>query len=636
MTENAKANGAISDLMALNGEFNESYICEWLTRLLKSGTVKSYLDLAENNYVWLELAELGKFKVIALEAPYFLNKNLQNYVKLIGSIWKSEKNVEVFAYFKKYLSDVFNPDFDFIENFESCIYSHTNEIVHIIVIATFLTCMMIFHNHGSEDSIEQLFEGIGDMDDETSAALKDEFKIMIELYDAIEEDFVEESVIKEPMHPTTPNNRTRGLTSVAEQHIAKKVEELQKTIDSLEAENEELKMKNSEISKELSNKTKVNEEQETVIKQLKYSRDDLLDKLKNKKFDMINEEIQDKQKEIDDLKEMLTNVDVKYQKRLREADESKDELAKKLHQMENYKVEFEKLRRANAEVQKKEVREGPSDEELQRLRDQMTRLQQTSLEDKQKCLNLEMQVSEISMQAQRLRLENQDLNYRVKELENDKSLGASEIYVDDFEAIREELSAAKHYKKLDHENGTFNDADITGDILDQIDKHGDQKISPFEANDLSEVKGKEYSQKRVEQLFNDYEKKCLHRIKMILKESQEYKSKMSEALQELEEMREQAEEQEEKVNNLESRAVENIVINSKELKELIYNVKNTERDSSEIAQDLLKNIVRKDLEIARLRSNRKRHQREALDIEASYTERISLLYEVIEGYISNL
>lgn len=635
MAVNNKANPIIEDLMALNGDLNEAYICEWLTRLLKTSAIKNFLDLAENNYVWLELAELGKFKVVALEAPYFSNKSLPNYVKLLDGIWRTEKNIDVFGYFKKFLSDVFNPEFAFIENFEACIYSHDKEIIHIIVITTLVTCMMIFHTHFSEDSLEQLFEGMDDMDDDTRTVLKEEFKLIIDLYDAIEEDFVDESIIREPAQTIVNTaNRGRGLTSVAEQHIAKKVEELQKTIDTLMTENEEFKEKNGSLSKELNDKTKIIEEQEFKIKQLNFSREDILEKLKNKKFEMINEEIKDKQKEIDDLKETITNIETKYQKRLREAEETKDELAKKLHQMENYKIEFESLRRVT-ESQKREYREAPSDDDVQRLKDQITKLQQNSLEDKQKCLNLEMHVSEISMQAQRLRIDNQDLNYRVKELENDKSLGTSEIYIDDYEAIKKELSAEKHYKKLDDEISGFNDTDITGDILNQIDKYGDQKITPFENTNIPDTNNKEYNQKRVEQLFTDYEKKCLHRVKMILKESREYKDKLSETLQELEELKEYNEELEEKITNLETKAVESIVINSKELKDLVYNVKNTERDSSEIAQDLLKNIVRKDLEIARLRNNRKRHQRETLDIEASYTDKLALLYEVIEGYISN-
>lgn len=171
--------------------------------------------------------------------------------------------------------------------------------------------------------------------------------------------------------------------------------------------------------------------------------------------------------------------------------------------------------------------------------------------------------------------------------------------------------------------------------MDNIDKNGETRVTPFEANDLSEVKDKEYCPKKVKRLFLDYEKKCLHRIKLILKESQEYKNKLSETLQEIEEIKDQYEEQEEKVNNLENKVVENIVLSSKELKELIYSAKNTERDSSDIAQDLLKNILRKDVEIARLRSNRKRHQREALDLETIYTERISLLYAVIKAYITS-
>ena len=633
MTDN-KINENIAKLMAISNDEMETYICDWVSRLLKTTNIKNFLDLAENNSVWLELAELGKFKTVALEAPYFSNKNLQNFVALLDSIWQNEKNISVFDYFKSYLSEVFNPEFSFVENFEACIYSHTHEIVHIIVITTILTSMMIFHTHYSEDDLEQFFDCLDEMEDDMRKLLEEEFKLIIELYDVIEKDFIDESIVREQSDTLVTNSRARGLTRVAEQHIAKKVEELQKTIDDLQIENEELKSKNGSMTKELNDKMEMVKEQESRIKQLTFSRDDILEKLKNKKFEMINEEIQDKQKEIDDLKETLANVEAKYQKRLREAEETKDELAKKLHKMENYKSEFESLRRLT-ESQKREQKEGPSEEELLRLREQVVKHQQTSLEDKQRCLNLEMQVSEINMQLQKLMRENQDLVFRNKELENDRSLGTSEIYVDDFEAIKEELSAAKHYKKLDGTQLLSHDMDEIGDVIDQIDKHGDPKIKPFNPEDAQNEQDKEINQKRVQQLFTDYEKKCLHRIKMILKESHEYKDKLTETLQELEELKEHNEELEEKVNNLENRAVENVILNSKELKDLIYNVKNSERDSSEIAQDLLKNIVKKDLEIARLRHNRKRQQKETIELEAIFSDKLSLIYEVIENYVSN-
>ena len=633
--ENKKISETMAQLMAINGDEVETYMCEWLSRLLKTITVKNFIDLVENKSVWLELAELGKFKSIALEAPYFSNRNLPNFVKLLDTIWQNEKGIHLFGYFKSYLAEIFNPDFVFVENFEACIYSHTQEIIHIILIATIVTCMMIFHTHYSEDNIEQLFDCMDEMDDDIRTPLKEEFKLIIELYDHIEEDFIDESLVKETSRSNTiVPNRARVLTTVTDQHIAKKVEELQGTMDNLQKENEELKSTNNQLTKEISDNKKIMEEQSFKINHLTYSRDDLLEKLKSKNFEMINEEIKDKQKEIDDLKETLANNEAKYKKRLREADESKDELIKKLHQMENYKSEFEILRRAT-ESKKSEAKEIPSDEEVGKLNEQIMKLQQNILEEKQKCLNLEMQTSEMSIQNQRLKLENQDLNYRVKELENNRSLGASEIYVDDYDAIKDELSAAKYYKKLDAKSSIKNDDEETSNIIEHLDNDGKPKITPF--NDKAEDNANEqgYSQRRVEQLFLDYEKKCLHRIKMILKESGEYKEKLSETLQEVDELKEYNEELEEKVSNLESRAVENIVLSSKELKDLIYNVKHTERDSSEIAQDLLKNIVKKDLEIARLRHNRKRQQKETINMEAIFTDKLSLIYEVIENYISN-
>ena len=619
-------------LMKLVNDDFEVAICDWLTRSLKVGNISSFSDFVDNNAAWLQIATTMKFKTLAFETAYFSNKNLSNYVQMLAFIWNSEQEINVYGYFRNYLAELFNPDFDFEKNFESCIYSHTQEIVQILLVISILTFCMIAHRENQPEQVEKMLYNMDEMEDKDAKILKQEFKLIINMFELILEQFLNESKMDDSRFKTTPAQRNRNLTTISTFQIAKKVEEQQKVIDSLESENEELKGKAHKLEIEVSDKDRIIEEQEMKIKQLNFSRTDMLEKLKNKKFDMINEEIADKEREINDLKERISVIDARYQQRLKDAEEAKDSMELKVHQLENYKVEFENLKRA-FDIQKSTVQNMESTlttEELEKynkLKDQYRNLQSDHLEDKQKYLELEVTVSELNMKIQKLSLENQDLQFKVQEIEENASLVGSEVYVEDYEEIKEELSVANHLKK--YADGVEDDLNIHNELT----KNGE--VTPFEINEEDKQEKEDatdgngvLSNKVVKKVFRDYEKKCLHRIKMMANEIKEYKTKLDEVLADLEECKDENDELVEKTTDLENRVVNEFIRETKELREIVYDGENR-KDSSDIAQDLLKNIVKKDYEIARMRINRRKQLKEMIGVESKCTEKIDLLYTTL-------
>ena len=81
--------------------------------------------MAENNVVWMKIAEIAHYKSIAFDADFFATKNIENFVLMIEEIWQNDKNLDIFWIFKKFLKEIFSENFDFINDFKDCIYSHS-------------------------------------------------------------------------------------------------------------------------------------------------------------------------------------------------------------------------------------------------------------------------------------------------------------------------------------------------------------------------------------------------------------------------------------------------------------------------------------------------------------------------------
>ena len=49
--------------------------------------------MADNNIVWMKIAEMSHYKSIAFDADFFTKKNIENFVNMIDEIWNNDKNI---------------------------------------------------------------------------------------------------------------------------------------------------------------------------------------------------------------------------------------------------------------------------------------------------------------------------------------------------------------------------------------------------------------------------------------------------------------------------------------------------------------------------------------------------------------
>lgn len=142
----------------------------------------------------MKLSEIARMKTLAFEAEFFNKKNIENYVKMIEEIWKN-KNVNVFENFTNNLKEIFSEEFVFEEDFSDFTYSHTSEIVYVILLVTFLTALEI--KKMDEDSEAKIFTIIKTFDPEDKPSeifLNDIFESITKLYGCFEKKIQEESV----------------------------------------------------------------------------------------------------------------------------------------------------------------------------------------------------------------------------------------------------------------------------------------------------------------------------------------------------------------------------------------------------------------------------------------------------------
>ena len=137
--------------------------------------------------------------------------------------------------------------------------------------------------------------------------------------------------------------------------------------------------------------------------------------------------------------------------------------------------------------------------------------------------------------------------------------------------------------------------------------------------------------------FANYEKKCLNKIKVLLKALEDSKESVREANNENQDLKRQLEELQEKINDIENQTLERIFGQNYNVTSVMgsFIESNSKEKSRGVAQDLLKTIIRKDLEIARLNQGKRRLYNEALSVEGRGLENLNLIYSVVQGYINN-
>ena len=574
----------------------ENHFKQWLILIFDNYQIKDFLELCEDNVAWLKMTEIGRFKTVAFEAKYFSKKNLPNYVKMISEIWKDNKGINLFDFFDTVLRKNLNNNFKFLEGFEDIIYSDTKEVIFVILIASILTILYI--QQSDEDSDMKIFEMITEMEPESQEFLKLQFKMILELFSSLNQKS-EEKIYENKHFITEPSlGSGKRVSNFADIQILKKVEDQQKIIEDLEKENDDMRDILNKVKNDLEEKEKTVHEQEIKIKQLTFSREDLLSKLKNKKFDLIDNEISEKNEEIEQLKREIQILEENLEQKDRDEEDRKDEILKLNLKLENYKKEFESTKKDLAHRQNADNANNKNSEliknDFEDIKNKYINLQEKSIQDKEKCLHLEVKLGQLKIEIQNLKLENQDLEFKIKELDNG-DLGDSEIYLDDLENITEELNSEKYFDEMNKEN----------------------------EDDSSNEKYKK--------MFKNYEKKCLNRIKILLNENGEYKLKSEEYSKENDMLKDELEEMQEKINDLENNMVGDFISKNKELQNIFSK---TNENSSEIAQDLLKNIMKKEHEIERLIMNRRKLREKQTDMEAGNLENIQLIYTLLENYVT--
>ena len=89
----------------------------------------------------------------------------------------------------------------------------------------------------------------------------------------------------------------------------------------------------------------------------------------------------------------------------REAEDKKEETKKLVMQLQNYEVEFEKLQKMSKTVsQDGSQNTGELKEELDELKRRNNKLQQEKMEEKEKCIDLDLKLGQLNVDLQNLML----------------------------------------------------------------------------------------------------------------------------------------------------------------------------------------------------------------------------------------
>lgn len=587
----------VDALMKNNMSDVENHFIKWFNYLFKDYQINGFQELTDNNIVWAKLADATRLKNVAFDSEFFAKKTLENYVKMLTEIWDTKK-VKIFEPFSQNLKQSFSEDFTFEEDYIDFIYSHTIEVVYVILLVTFLTaCEIQKIDDDQEAKLFTVIKSFDEMDKSSQVFLEDIVKQVASLFEVLDHQNQEEQLSEQQQFNSLPNQggaRIRVNTKV-DMEIFKKIEKQQKIIDEFEKEREQLKSQLEQKQSKIEQQEKIIEENEEKLQTLIFQREDLNVKLQNKKLDLTTTEITEKNETIEKLKQRIEEQEKRNNLLEREDEDHREQIRKLNMQLQNYQQEFEKIQitnRSSHESSQENVTQLKKENE--ELKAKLKQAQQERFEEKEKGLNLDLKIGQMNIDIQNLKMEKQDLEFKLENLEQANNiLNGSDIYEDDFNQIAEELNSEEWIKQVRN--------------------------------------SEEQSPQRVEQIFKGYENKCLNRLKVILNENVERKERVQEVQKQNEDLKNEMQEIFERNQDLEANIVLDMIKNNATLQK-IFNA--TAENQSEIAQDLLKTIMKNEYEIERLKMNRRKQQEQFLDKEASNLEKLQTIYAVVEHFLT--
>ena len=335
----SRTNPLIRGLLTDNELFEPAFL-EWLSRILKASQIPSFIHLADYNIHFLQLTKITNLYNAIPLSPFLNEPSLANYVTHLLEIWRDFRSINIYTIFEPHLHNIFNPSFVFEDDFESLIYSYPRQVFGVILVVTMMTVLLV--NQDEDEDKLRIFHDLGDLALPHKEFLQTALKDIIRLY---------EEVISSAEQPTfgltsinnigTGVESRRRISTVNDIQLFKKVDEQQMTIDTLQRENEDLKTRVYELQKELGSLGQTAADRERTIQQLSFSKDDLVSKLRTQTLSFQTESLKDKETEIERLRTALAQKEQHFRGSIRELEDDRENLHKRIHQLENYRVEFE-------------------------------------------------------------------------------------------------------------------------------------------------------------------------------------------------------------------------------------------------------------------------------------------------------
>jgi hypothetical protein len=633
----------IEDLLSGNPEF-ENTILAWIKNVLSCDKIQSFVHLADNEEYLIRLSKkTNLYNAIPL-SPFISEANISNYVTHLQEIWKDLKNFPIYSLFSSYLHTRLNSNFVFESDFESVLYSYPEFIFGIIMIVTILTILLV--NQEEEEENLDIFSNLDDLPPELKGFLQATIKKIVSLFDDVI------SLASEPaigmtsicnLGVATGLESRRRITTVNDIQIYKKVDDQQLIIDGIKKENEELLSNQSDLQNKIKEMTMVVADQERTIQNLTFSKNDLLSKLRTHTLTLEQDAVKDREEEIKRLKEILKQKETIFKGSIRELEDDREHLHKKIHQLENYKIEFENNSKrtisTNFDACERLDMSAKTSDEVKELRLKCSKLEEICLKDKERCLYLEMEIVRLNKDLDNTRNDKREVEFKFREMASLSQIhNISDLSDENYADIAEELSSVKVLEKLNNCLSKISKNEETSYHMQQSKEKAKLLLSPCNENNPNSLNSTSSTinviQNEVRISFVNYEKKCLNKIKAILKTIEESKENLKDISKENEELKSYIEELQEKAHDLENMALDTVFNRNYDLRSLVGSFDDAKKDQNSIAQDLLKTIMKKDLEIARLNQSKRRLYNETLLSEGRCLESNSLMYSVIQAYIN--
>lgn len=567
-------------------------VCSWIKAMTGGMPVKSYIDLLEMPNVMMNVVDMAGILKLAEIMNISFEKSVAGMVRIIADIWRKEKDIEIYVKFRQELSKYFSERFVFEKDFDCVIYSNSREISLVFMVCLFMTAIL-----SKKKGVETNFLS-------RSEKFSQETKM---LFDAAMQ-------LVGDIYPLQPNNSHKAS---ADKSLVRIVEEQETEISSLREEIIRQSQINEKSTEELEiYKKKVNELSEK-IKQLEFSKNDLIQKMQEKFREQEASAELEVEKKISKIRTFEAESKAILQKQI---DELKKQLNKKgILDGETSTVNSSGISNCQNESQVTKLASS-------HIEKNNTSLSFASSNSEKRCSDLNNKLIEKEMKIADLMKEICQLKNKLCELEVPVS---KENYIDNgkvytfinFQEVQKECDIAQIL--VDIKNIEYF---LKHDTIQKSDASQTEETSKEERREL-ENEGKF---KKIEEIVTEYSYKVSEKLKSLCEEYQSLVDKYQNLRTENSRL---VDDHNDLILNLEeaqNTIFEHALQASPELKSLLL-----ADDSNDVSVSFGKLLLKKELEISRINAICRRKIRESLNVEYKFSENLEIFSSLIHSYITN-